>query len=436
MEKIDGKNLKHTLTPEEIITAEGREITLCACVHKIKKSGGFYFVLLRTGRYVYQTVYRAGKCKGDFAALCEGAYISVSGTVKKEERAPYGFEIELTDFEILSKPKSECPFDISASHLGVSIETSMEHRFAALRNPEERAVFKICEGVTTAFSSFMQKNGFTEIHTPKLTTLNMEDKKHAFRLKYFGETAYLAQSPQLYKQAAVAFFERVFEVGSAYRADKHNSTRHLNEFISLDFEMAYAAGLHEIMAVITAFLKHAIKYLNKNYQNELQILGVTLTEIKTIPCITFDEALEILCKPKKQPDLDPTDEVKICKWAREKFKTDLIFIEKFPQKKRPFYVMGSKGNPKLTETFDLIFDGKEIASGSLRLNDYDELTVKIKRMGIDEAQYAPYLDMFLCGMPPHGGAAIGLERLVMQLLGLDDIRQASLFPRDLHHITP
>ncbi|MBQ6530191.1 MAG: aspartate--tRNA(Asn) ligase, partial [Clostridia bacterium] len=135
-------------------------------------------------------------------------------------------------------------------------------------------------------------------------------------------------------------------------------------------------------------------------------------------------------------DLDPTDEVKICKWAMEKFKTDLIFIEKFPQKKRPFYVMDNAENPKLTETFDLLFAGKEIASGSLRIHDCDEQAAKIKRFGLDEAQYAPYLDIFLCGMPPHGGAAIGLERLVMQLLGLDDIRQATLFPRDLHHITP
>lgn len=362
--------------------------------------------------------------------------MTAAGNVKKEERAPYGFEIELTDFEILSKPKAEYPLDISANHLGCSIETSMEHRSTALRHPEERAVFKISEGVTAAFSSFMLKNGFTEIHTPKLTTLNMEEKKHVFKLKYFGENAYLTQSPQLYKQTAIAFFDRVFEIGSAYRADKHNSTRHLNEFTSLDFEMAYATDLHEIMAVITAFLKHTVKHLNKSYKNELDILDIKLPEIKDIPCITFYEALEVLCKPKTQPDLDPTDEVKICKWAREQHKTDLIFIEKFPQEKRPFYVKDSKENPKLTESFDLLFSGREIASGSLRIHDYDELTAKIKRIGFDEAQYALYLEIFRCGMPPHGGAAVGLERFLMQLLDLADIRQASLFPRDLHHITP
>ena len=436
MEKINGKSIKRAITPDDIAAAENGTITLSACVHKIKKSGSFYFVLLRTGRYVYQTGYRAGKCDGDFATICEGAYVTVTGEVKKEERAPYGFEITLTSFEILSKPKEEYPLDISSNHLGCSIETSMEHRVAALRHPEERATLKIREGVTTAFCSFMLKNGFTEIHTPKLTTLNTEDKKHAFKLKYFGETAYLAQSPQPYKQAAVAFFDRVFEVGSAYRADKHNSTRHLNEFISLDFEMAFADELRDIMAVITAFLKYTIKYLNKHYRNELDILGVTLPEIKAIPCMTFYEALEILGKNKPQPDLDPTDEAKICRCAREEYGTDLIFIEQFPRKKRPFYAMDNAENPKLTETFDLLFAGKEIATGSLRIHDCDEQAAKIKRFGLDEAQYAPYLDIFRYGIPPHGGAAIGLERLVMQLLNLEDIRQASLFPRDLHHIRP
>ena len=436
MEKINGKSIKQAITPDDIAAAENSEITLSACVHKIKKTGSFYFVLLRTGRYVYQTVYRAGKCDGDFDNLCEGAYVTVTGEVKKEERAPYGFEITLISFEILSKPKEEYPLDVSSNHLGCSIETSMEHRTAALRHPEERAVFKISEGVTTAFCSFMLKNGFTEIHTPKITTINTEDKKHAFKLKYFGETAYLAQSPQMYKQAAVAFFDRVFEVGSAYRADKHNSARHLNEFISLDFEMAYIDDMRDIMAEMTALLVHIVKYLNKHYQNEIDILGVTLPEIKNIPCVTFYEALEILGKSKTQPDLDPTDEVKICRWAKEAHNTDLIFIEKFPRKKRPFYAMDNAENPKLTETFDLLFAGKEIASGGQRIHDYDEQAAKIKRFDFDEEQYAPYLEIHRYGMPPHGGAAIGLERFVMQLLGLDDIRQASLFPRDLHHIRP
>lgn len=435
MEKIDGKSLKRTLTPEEIIAAEGSEVTLSACVHKIKKSGGFCFVLLRTGRYIFQSVYTS-KCAGDFDNLCEGAYVTVTGNVKKEERALHGFEITLTSFEVLSKPKEEYPLDISSNHLGCSIETSMGHRTVALRHAEEHAVFRINEGVATVFCSFMLKNGFTEIHTPKITTVNIEDKKHAFKLKYFGETAYLAQSPQIYKQACVAFFDRVFEVGSAYRADKHNSTRHLNEFISLDFEMAYIDDMRDVMATLTALIKYTIEYIKKHYAYELDLLGAIMPVTNEIPCVTFSEAIEILGKSKKQPDLDPTDEVKLCKWAKETYNSDFIFVEKFPQKKRPFYAMDNAENPALTETFDLLFAGKEIASGGQRIHDYDEQAAKIKHFGLNEEQYAPYLEIHRYGMPPHGGAGMGLERFVMQLLGLDDIRQASLFPRDLHHLQP
>ena len=436
MEKIDGIQLKNEITLTDLEKSEGGEITLSACVHKIRNMGGFSFIILRTGRYVLQSVYTPDACEGDFDALCEGSYVTVTGSVKKEPRASYGYEITLSSFSILSKPKEEYPLHVSSKHLGCSIETSMDHRSVALRHPEQRAVFKIAEGVVSGFREFMLSENFTEIHTPKIVAAGAEGGANIFKLKYFGENAYLAQSPQFYKQTCVAFFDRVFEIAPVYRAEKHNSTRHLNEYIGLDFEMAFIDDMHDVMAMETAMLQHVVKYLAENYAHEIEMLGATLPEINEIPSITFFEALDILGKPRAQFDLDPTDEVKLCKWAQENHGSEFVFVEKFPGLKRPFYAMDSKDDPKLAESFDLLFRGLEITTGGQRIHDYDEQVEKLKRYKVEPEELGAYLDIHRYGMPPHGGLGIGLERLVMKLLGLDNIRHASLFPRDLHHLDP
>ena len=436
MQTIDGQGLIKEVTVSDIAGAEGKEITFSACVNKLRDMGGFAFIILRTGRYVFQSVYTEDVCKGDFDGLCKGAYVTVTGTVKKEERAAYGYEITLSSFEILSKPKAEYPLHVSSKHLGCSIETSMEHRSVALRHPEQRAVFRISEGVVSGFREFMLGEGFTEIHTPKIVAAGAEGGANIFKLKYFGQNAYLAQSPQFYKQTCVAFFDRVFEIAPVYRAEKHNSTRHLNEYIGLDFEMAYIRDMRDVMAMETAMLKHVVKHLAENYQNELDMLEAKLPVINEIPSVTFFEALDILGKSRNQFDLDPTDEVKLCKWAKENYDSDFIFIEKFPGLKRPFYAMDSKNDPKLAESFDLLFRGLEITTGGQRIHDYDEQLEKLRRYKVEPEELGAYLDIHRYGMPPHGGLGIGLERLVMKLLDLENIRQASLFPRDLHHLDP
>lgn len=436
MEKIDGSKLLHEITTDDLAKAEGGSITFSACVHKLRKMSGFAFVVLRTGRYILQSVYSADKCEGDFDALCEGVYVKITGDVKKEERANYGYEITLTSFEILSKPKEEYPLHVSSKHLGCSIETSMEHRSVALRHPEQRAVFKISEGVVSGFREFMLGEGFTEIHTPKIVSAGAEGGANIFKLKYFDKNAYLAQSPQFYKQTCVAFFDRVFEIAPVYRAEKHNSTRHLNEYIGLDFEMAFIEDMHDVMAMETAMLRYVVKYLDENYRHELDLLGAKLPEIDEIPSVTFFEALDILGKSRNQFDLDPTDEVKLCKWAEENHGSEFIFVEKFPGLKRPFYAMDSKDDPKLAESFDLLFRGLEITTGGQRIHDFDEQMEKLARYKVNPEELGAYIDIHRYGMPPHGGLGIGLERLVMKLLGLENIRQASLFPRDLHHLDP
>ncbi len=436
MQKIDGKQLVSEITLDDLKKAEGGSISLCACVHKLRKMSGFSFVILRTGRYILQSVYDDKVCSGNFEDLCEGAYVSIAGKVKKEKRANYGLEITLTSFEILSKPSEEYPLHVSNKKLGCSIETSMAYRSVALRHPEQRAVFKVAEGVVSGFREFMLSENFTEIHTPKIVAAGAEGGANIFKLKYFDKDAYLAQSPQFYKQTCVAFFDRVFEIAPVYRAEKHNSTRHLNEYIGLDFEMAFIRDMHDVMSMETAMLKYVMNYLADNYAHEIEMLGAKLPIINDIPSVTFFEALDILGKSRNQFDLDPTDEVRLCEYAKDNFDSEFIFVEKFPGLKRPFYAMDSKDDPKLAESFDLLFRGLEITTGGQRIHDYDEQIAKLKRYNVEPEDLGAYIDIHRYGMPPHGGLGIGLERVVMKLLGLSNIREASLFPRDIHHLDP
>lgn len=436
MREISSEELIRELTLDDLMQSIGKKIKFSACVHKLRDMGAFAFVILRTGRYIIQSVYEADKCTDDLKLLREGCYIEAEGSVRKEKRAVYGMEVILEGFRILSSPAEEYPLHVSARELGCSIETSMEYRSVALRHPKERAVFKVSEGVVSGFREFMIKENFTEIHTPKLVAAGAEGGANIFKLKYFGQDAYLAQSPQFYKQTCVAFFDRVFEIAPVYRAEKHNSTRHLNEYIGLDFEMGFINDMYDVMAMETAMLKYVVKHLKAHYMHELELLNADLPVIDKIPSVTFFEALDILGKERNQFDLDPSDEIKLCEYSQKEFGSEFIFITKFPGLKRPFYAMDSPDDPKLAESFDLLFRGLEITTGGQRIHDYNEQLAKLKKYGIKPEELGVYTDIHKYGMPPHGGLGIGLERLVMKLLNISNIRQASLFPRDIHHLDP
>lgn len=436
MQMIEDQAVLQTLTFDELKNAAGGSITFCACVHYIKKMGGFAFVILRTGKYVLQSVYSEDKCSGSLSDISEGCYIKLTGEVYEEERAALGYEISLLEFTVLSKPAAEYPLHIRARELGCTIDTKLEYRSTALRNPKERAVFKISEGVCEGFRQFLLKNNFTEIHTPKIVAAGAEGGANMFKLKYFGKDALLAQSPQFYKQTCVAFFDRVFEIAPVYRAEKHNSTRHLNEYIGLDLEMAYIEDMRDIMVMETRLLQYICKYVKENYQYELEMFEKPVPEIKNIPAVTFFEALDILGKAHYQADLDPQDEIGLCEYVKEKYDSDFVFVEKFPSAKRPVYAKDSPEDPKLAESFDLLFRGLEITTGGQRIHDYNEQIEKMKKFGVDPEELSVYLQIHKYGMPPHGGLGIGLERLVMKLLNLPNIRQASLFPRDINHLDP
>jgi nondiscriminating aspartyl-tRNA synthetase len=365
----------------------------------------------------------------------------VEGTVKPEERAPHGFEIRLDKIKVLSEPAAPMPLAISKWKLNTSLEANLNNRAIALRNVRERAKFRIQEGVVRGFRDFLYSQGFTEIHTPKIGAKSAEGGANLFRLEYFHRPAVLQQSPQFYKQMMVGVFDRVFETAPVFRAEKHNTKRHLNEYTSLDFEMGYIDGFEDIMAMETGFLQYMIALLKKDYAEELRLLGVTLPNVDKIPTVRFDEAKEKVAEKyhrqiRNPYDLEPEEEALIGQYFKEEYDADFVFVTHYPSKKRPFYAMDDPADPTYTLSFDLLYQGLEITTGGQRIHDYNKLMEKIEKRGMESEGMEQYLSVFKHGMPPHGGLGIGLERLTMKLVGEDNVRETTLFPRDLSRLEP
>jgi nondiscriminating aspartyl-tRNA synthetase len=436
MDKITGTGLLKEFALSDAVV--GETLTLRATVHKYKPMGGFSFITLRTGRYVLQAVYSPENCPDPAHDIKEGVFAEVTAMVREEPRANYGIELSLTGIKLIYAPKELYPLHVSKRRLGCSLDISLDNRSVSLRNPYERAVFKFQEGVAAAFTEFMLREGFTEIRTPKIVAQGAEGGANIFSLDYFQKHAFLNQSPQFYKQAAVAFFDRVFEVAPVYRAEKHATSRHLNEYIGLDFEMGFIDSMSDVMNMETAMLRYMMPYLKEHYADEIRIIGAEIPEITEIPVIRFEEALKLSRgeKSKNKFDLDPEDEVFLCNYAKEHYGTEFIFVTHFPSSKPPFYAMDDREDPRCALKFDLLFRGLEITTGGQRIHDYDEQVAKIKRHGLNPDDFTHYLESHKYGLPPHGGLGIGLELLVMKLCNLQNIRQASMFPRDINRLLP
>ena len=420
---------------------EGTTVTVEGAIHSIRNMGEIAFVILRKRDGLLQTVWEEGKTNLDISQLKEAACICVEGTVKNEERAPHGKEIRLEKIEILSQPAQPLPLAIDKWKLNTSLETKLNMRSVSLRNIKERARFKIQEAICRGFREYLYEQGFTEIHTPKIGAKGAEGGSNVFKLNYFHTPAVLAQSPQFYKQMMVGVFDRVFETGPVFRAEKHNTRRHLNEYTSLDFEMGYIDSFLDICEMETGFLQYTMKLLETKYEKELKILGITLPKVDKIPYVRFDEAKELVAekynrKIRNPFDLEPEEEELIGRYFKEEYDADFVFVTHYPSKKRPFYAMDDPEDERYTLSFDLLYKGLEITTGGQRIHDYEELLKKIEKKGMTPEGLEQYLDAFKFGMPPHGGLGIGLERLTMQLLGEDNVREACLFPRDMSRLEP
>ena len=442
MEFITGLKQQEEAELEDLLKAEeGTTIILEGAVHSIRDMGEIAFVILRKREGLIQTVWEEGKTDMELSEIREGDYIHVTGQIKDEERAPHGKEVRLSTIRHLSHVSCPLPLPIDKWKLNTSLEAKLDRRSLSLRNIRERARFRIQEGIVRGFRDFLYEQGFTEIHTPKIGAKSAEGGANMFRLSYFHRPAVLQQSPQLYKQMMVGVFDRVFETGPVFRAEKHNTRRHLNEYTSLDFEMGYIHSFLDICAMETGFLQYTMNLLEKEYSKELKLLNITLPDVEKIPYVRFDEAKRLVSekynrKIRNPFDLEPEEEELIGKYFKEEYNADFVFVTHYPSKKRPFYAMDDPEDTRYTLSFDLLYHGLEITTGGQRIHDLSMLEEKIEAKGMTEEGLEQYLDAFRFGMPPHGGLGIGLERLTMQLLGEDNVREACLFPRDMSRLEP
>lgn len=409
-------------------------------VHRVRNLGEVVFVILRQADGLLQIVFEKELFEQE-ERIREGCTMRVWGRLRREQRAPGGVEIAAERTEILSVPAAPLPLSVDRRIMKDSLETRLDHRAVSLRNLRERAKFRIQEGLVRGFRDYLYSQGFTEIHTPKIGARGAEGGANIFRLSYFHRPAVLAQSPQFYKQMMVGVFDRVFETGPVFRAEKHNTRRHLNEYTSLDLEMGYIDGMEDVMGMETEFLRYAMELLKREYGKELALLGCEPPEITSIPALRFDEAKklvsEIYGRPARAPyDLEPEEESLIGRYGKEYLGSDFLFITHYPSRKRPFYAMDDPEDSRYTLSFDLLYKGMEITTGGQRIHDYDMLLKKMEARGMEQEGMEEYLEAFRCGMPPHGGLGIGLERLTVQLLGEDNVREGSLFPRDMGRLAP
>ena len=443
MEFLTGVKEKEKSSVSEILSGDyvGKTVKMNGAVHNIRDMGEFAFVILRKAEGLVQCVYEEGKTEFDLKNLKEESAVEVTGVVELEERAPQDFELRLTGIRVLSEPAETMPIAINKWKMNTSLETRLSLRPVSLRNVRERAKFKIQEGIVRGFREFLSSQGFTEVHTPKIVSRGAEGGANVFKLNYFNKKAELGQSPQFYKQMMVGVFDRVFEVAPVLRAEKHNTTRHLNEYIGLDFEMGYIDSFEDVMAMETGFLKFTMELLKSEYKKELDMLGIDLPSISQIPHVRFAEAKQLVSekynrKIRNPFDLEPEEEVLIGRYFKEEYDSDFVFVTHYPSKKRPFYAMDDPEDTSVTLSFDLLYKGLEITTGGQRIHDYQMILEKMEKRGMDPEDIKDYLMIFKYGMPPHGGLGIGLERLTMRLLDEQNVRETSLFPRDVTRLEP
>ncbi|GHU43666.1 aspartate--tRNA(Asp/Asn) ligase [Clostridia bacterium] len=443
MDYITGVNKKEILELSELLDPklEQSTVKVNGTVHTIRDMGEVAFVVLRKREGLLQCVYEEGVTQFDSKTVKEGAAIEIEGVLQREERAPNGIEIRMRKVRLLSEPYDTLPLTISKWKLNTSLEAKLDYRSVSLRNVRERAKFKIQEGIVRAFRDFLYGQGFTEIRTPKIGAKAAEGGSNLFRLDYFRRPAVLAQSPQFYKQMMVGVFERVFETAPVFRAEKHNTKRHLNEYTSLDFEMGYIDDFTDIMAMETGFLQYMIALLEKDYAKECKLLSVDMPKADKIPTVRFDDAKKKVAEKYNREirnpyDLEPEEEALISQYFKEEEGADFVFVTHYPSKKRPVYAMDDPANPADTLSFDLLFRGIEITTGGQRIHDYQQLLEKFTNRGMETEGVEQYLNTFKWGLPPHGGLGLGLERLTMRLLGEDNVRETTLFPRDLSRLEP
>lgn len=417
----------------ELPGLEGERITVSGWVHRIRELGAVNFVLLRDRSGIMQLVFN------EVPSFTLESVLEARGTVQRSDKAPGGFELLVDEFRVLAAAVSDIGFPVNQDPGKAGLDALLDNRIISLRNPKVLNIFRLQSDIIRFFQDYLRGEDFTEIKTSKLISSGTEGGTGLFEVSYFDSKVFLAQSPQFYKQAMIASgLERVFEVAPAYRAEKHDTPRHLNEYVSLDVEMAYITDEHDLMDLECSILEAVFAGLRRDDAHILEEYGAALPApeaIHTTPRISHDQARDIISKRsgKKVFEINPEGERLLCEWAGEEHGIDAVFIHSFPRRKRPFYTYpdGQK-----TRSFDLIFRGLEITTGGRRINEYNMMLETLPAFGLTEKGLGGYVDIFKYGCPPHGGFAIGLERLTQKILGLSNVKEASLFPRDRKRVKP
>lgn len=431
---------------QEVGKHAGKEIKVQGWLHKKRLLGGLNFILLRDRSGIVQIVVEEEAEVKKLRGLHIGTVLSVDGKAIKEDRAPGGVEIRSPRIEV-QVPVTEEPLieiDKPLSHKPENLDTLFDNRVIGLRNPREQAIFKIQAQTKDAFRQFLMSQDFTEFNSPKLLSGATEGGAEVFRLDYFGKDATLAQSAQFYKQIMVGVFERAFEINPTYRAEPSATTRHMTEFIHIDAELGFVT-FSELLDLLSNCLNVVVNRVWKNCRTELELWKAKKPLLPAkIPALTMAQIHAKYSKATSQDttkelDLIPDEERWICQWAQDNLKSEAVFVTDWPRQDAKFYHKLKDDNPDIAERFDLLFRGVELATGSMREHRYDVLIKQLKEMAGGDPEHPGfkyYLQAFEYGMPPHGGFGWGLERTVEKIIGLANVKEATLFPRDINRLAP
>lgn len=432
----------HRIWTTELRAHAGERVFLAGWLHRLRQLSNVSFLILRDGQGLAQIVLEDPQQAARLAQLNNESILLVEGDAVAEPQAPGGVEVHRAEIKVLNPASAPPPVDIFRPTLHAQLPTILDYAPVTLRHPRQRALFRMSAATMQGFRQTLHGLDFTEIQTPKIVASATEGGANVFTIDYFGRPAYLAQSPQFYKQIMVGVFERVFEVGPVFRAEPHDTPRHLNEYVSLDAEMGFIEDHTTVMAILTRAIRGMIAAIRAEAADAVALLNITLPEVPAfIPDIHFSEALELIYREtgedaRQEPDLAPAHERWLGEWAQKEYGSDFLFVVGYPMVKRPFYTHANPQRPQYSNSFDLIFRGLELVTGGQRLHRYEDYLAALSARGLSAEPFAGYLQTFKYGMPPHGGFAIGLERWIARLVEAPNIRETTLFPRDINRLTP
>ena len=426
------------LWTSELRAHAGERVRVAGWLQHQRQLSRLTFALVRDARGLAQAVFEDEAEIARLELLLPETVLAVEGLVAEVPQAPGGIELHEPAFEVISEPVERPSLELRRPQLKEQLPTILDHAAVALRHPRERAKFEVAAASIAGYREALDTLGFTEIQTPKLVGAGAEGGANVFRVDYFGRPAFLAQSPQLYKQIMVGVFERVYETGPVFRAEPHDTSRHLAEYVSLDAEIGFVEDHRDVMR----FARAAVAGMARRATPALAALALEPPELpREIPVLHFEEAQRLIERATGEslagePDLAPAHERRLGEWARREHRSDFLFVERYPMEKRPFYTHPAPGRPELSNSFDLLFRGMELMTGGQRLHRYEDYVAAIEERGLSLEPFEGFLDAYRYAMPPHGGWGMGLERWTASLVGAGNLRETTLFPRDLNRLAP